>query len=189
MANGEGGKDRVPIVLDVPEDVRMHLRRGVFMTIGELPLGSPDSSISVLERDLGRVIAFVRSQIPDVEIIEQDGTRTLRKEKEPIPEPSPATPDVFEEDEWTSADEARGLYGHHGQWGEIREQINLAREMASLVNKPSKGRKWPKFRISVSASGFHYRGESISLNGKSGKIKTAKELRAWRAVVNKMKRS
>lgn len=196
-------KERVEVVLDVPEDIRINLRRGVFRVMGELSLGSPESPISVLQKNIDKVTAFVKGQIPDVEIVDEDGRKIFRKkpeeltlepESEVVPEPvGKKEPDGVTRVSFSSQDGPVGEYWQlHREADDRRKyymQVALpeAKARALKASKSPGSRRWVPEIVRVFQERFQYRGENTSIYEEGTKIKSVTAIRKWKREIDKRK--
>lgn len=194
--------ERIPVILDVPDELRLAVRTTVCTAMGELTLGKPDSPILVPERDIARVMEVVTRSIEGAEVVDgrvaDEPRKIIRVKSEPeasraddnppVPAATPSTDKSFPRIDLDDRDDPAEPFRHHidGSWQRLRSQESDARNLVRRVNRPRRGR-YSRHAVTVNMAFFHYRGETMSVTNDNGRIVTRRALEAWMREINSRK--
>jgi len=208
------GPEITPLIIEGPEDGIASVRDRVYAELRELPLasGKPGAPILIARGNVHRIVDLV-TRIDGAQLIgtPEAGYRLKLKVEEKAAEPPvvlratpPATDGLIVRvaahdvevppDDDDDDDPGDRTWVTSAEWGSHFEQESRAKSIAYEINRPARGRKWPKVenRVTVKDRNFHYKGESISITtppqGGKDRVLTIAEVRRWKSQVDERRR-
>jgi len=192
---GPESKERVEIIISLPDEITTTVRSNVLRALGEL--FQPKLAIITCARgQIQKVIDMLAQKHPNLEIRERmTGGFTIQQKKQevhpviPVIEASQGNKGEEEDGESGEAgDDALDPIKHHvdGSWDKLSRDTSEARSFVYEINRPNQKRKAPKWKVSFNGYSFYYRGESMPM----GQLTpfTLKGLKKWVAEINRIKK-
>lgn len=173
------GLETTSLILNVSEG-REEIRAEIFSILGEFDFYDPKGTIEVRNEDVERIVEMVRAKFPDLEIKDGVAAKIITRKRTSVSAVAVATTTQDQH-----SNETPDYVTTSDQWAEFRRNVQAGWELARQADRPSKDKKWPKYRIRVEGYSFIYRGKSMGITNGDDSPVTLAQLQAWRRRVNR----